>query len=225
MWWCLAAFLWKHLKCCIWERCVLSFDLVHLYRHLQAIRSKNKEEKIKVHNKLQVKHSTSVTITHLWTHSHTGQPCWTIYKCHTHSCGPEHLTECGSFGHWPWVRECSGRLVCPGWMERSPCLWRLSRCCCWTCWTCRSCCWKANCCADTWCWWHKRGALANHHSLKRHSKACKHAKLLFPFTHQWTLQTFKETHVSHMCNTRYVVQTAFFCLQGPNKQVKYTSLS
>lgn len=56
--------------------------------------------------------------------------------------------------YWPWVSECSGRPVCPGWMVSRPCLWRLSRCCCWTCWTCRSCCWKANCCADTCCWWH-----------------------------------------------------------------------
>lgn len=57
---------------------------------------------------------------------------------------------CCEIGHWPWVSEWSGRPVCPGWIVSRPCLWRWSRCCCWTCWTWRSCCWKASCCADTY---------------------------------------------------------------------------
>lgn len=49
----------------------------------------------------------------------------------------------------PCARECRGRLWF-AWMDSRPCLCRLSRCCCCSCWTWRSCCWNANCCVETY---------------------------------------------------------------------------
>ncbi len=90
----------------------------------------------------------------------------------------------------PWVRECRGR-VWLGWMDRSPCLCRLRRCCCWSCWTWSKLLMERHCCTDT-CWGRRREDERSTYHPHTHKQLWQHVH-----KHAYSLRADKHTQNTH----------------------------